>query len=198
VAVAEDHFSRRVMGTAVFDEQPSSEAVRTFLGRTITKAGKAPRYLICDRGGQFDCKGFRQWCRHKGIKPPRYGAMGKHGSIAVVERCILTMKTLLACLPLVPYRRERFRRELDAIVHWYNEYRPHVWLGGQTPNEVYHGRYPANRRPRFEPRPAWPRGSPCARPWALVRGKSGARLTLEITCHCGRKHLPIVRLRRAA
>ena len=126
VAVAEDHFSRRVMGTAVFDEQPSSEAVRTFLGRTIAKAGKAPRYVVCDRGRQFDCEGFRQWCRRKGIKPPRYGAMGKHGSIAVVERCILTMKTLLACLLLVPYRRERFRRELDAIVQWYNEYRPHV------------------------------------------------------------------------
>ena len=38
------------MGTAVYDEQPTSEAVRILLGRTIAKAGKAPRYVLCDRG----------------------------------------------------------------------------------------------------------------------------------------------------
>ena len=118
--------------------------------------------------------------------------------IAVVERFILTMKTLLACLLLVPHRREQFRRELDALVHWYNECRPHAALGGRTPNEVYHGRYPANRKPRFEARAAWPRGSPCANPWALVRGKPGARLALQVTFCRGRKHLPIVALRRVA
>ena len=142
-----DHFSRRVMGTAVFNEQPTSEAVAAFLGRTIAKAGKAPRYIVCDRGKQFDCKAFRQWCRRKGIKPPRYGAIGQTRLDCRGGTVILTMKTLLACLLLVPYRRERFRRELDAIVEWYNEYRPHAWLGGRTPNEVYHGRYPANRSP---------------------------------------------------
>ena len=48
------------------------------------------------------------------------------------------------------------------------------------------------------PRPQWPRGAPCAKPWALVRGKPGAELILEVRFHRGRKHLPIVRLRRAA
>jgi len=208
VAVVVDHFSRRAMGAAAFNTQPTSEAVRGFLGRTIAKARKmsprlsggarAPKYIVCDRGPQFDCKGFRQWCKRKGIKPPRYGAIGKHGSIAVVERFILTLKTLLACLLLVPYRRERFQRELDAIVEWYNQHRPHQWLGGQTPDEVYFDRFPANRKPRFEPRSCWPRGSPCAKPWALVRGSPGAKLTLEISFHRGRRHLPIVRLKRAA
>ena len=91
-----------------------------------------------------------------------------------------------------------FQRELDAIAEWYNDIAPHTWLGGQTPNEVYHGRYPANRKPRFEPRSRWPRGSPCAKPWALVRGSPGAKLTLEVSFHAGRKHLPIVKLHRAA
>ncbi|HBO45079.1 MAG TPA: hypothetical protein DD670_14350, partial [Planctomycetaceae bacterium] len=198
VAVAVDHYSRRVMGCAAFDKQPTSEAVRHFLGRTIAKAKQTPKYLVCDRGVQFDCRGFREWCKRKGIKPPRYGAVGKHGSIAVVERCILTVKTLLACLPLVPYRREAFKRELDAIVQWYNEYRPHEYLGGKTPSEVYFRRFPANRRPRYEPRRSWPRGSPCARPWALVPGRPGARVTLEVRFLHGRKHLPIVGLKRAA
>ncbi len=191
VCVAIDHFSRRVMGVAVFKNQPSCEAVCGFLGRAIAKTKKAPRHIVCDRGGQFDCPAFRKWCRRKGIKRPR-------GSIAVVERVILTIKTLLSRLPLVPYRREAFLRELTQITEWYNQSRPHTRLGGKTPNEVYRGMFPANRRPRFEPRPRWPRNSPCAKPWALVRGSPGAKLTLEVSFHRGRKHLPIVKLRRVA
>jgi transposase InsO family protein len=103
VAVAVDHYSRRVMGWAAFDRQPTSEAVRHCLGRTIAKAKQSPKYLVCDRGVQFDCKGFRKWCKRTGIKPPCYGAVGQHGSIAVVERCILTIKTLLACMTFVPH-----------------------------------------------------------------------------------------------
>jgi transposase InsO family protein len=198
VAVVVDHFSRRVMGCTAFKSQPTSEAVRGFLGRAIAKAQKTPRYIVCDRGPQFDCAGFRTWCKCRGIKPPRYGAIGRHGSIAVVERFILTMKCVLACLLLVPYRREAFLRELSAVVEWYNQFRPHSWLGGKTPNEVYFGRFPANRRPRFEPRTDWPRNSACAKPWALVRGGPGARLILEVSFHSGKKHMPIVKLKRAA
>ena len=83
-------------------------------------------------------------------------------------------------------------------VEWYNSHRTHTTLGGRTPNEVYYHKFPANRKPRHEPREEWPRGSLCARPWALVRGKPGAELTLEVSFHCGRKHLPIVNLKRAA
>jgi transposase InsO family protein len=198
VAAVVDHFSRRAMGVTAFSKQPTSQEVRTFLGRTIAKAKKTPKYIVCDRGSQFDCQAFRDWCRRKGIKPPRYGAIGKHGSIAVVERFILTMKCLLGSLLVVPYRRENFQRELDAIVHWYNIYRPHTWLGGRTPDEAYVGKFPANRRPRFEPRQRWPRGSPCAKPWALVQGKPGTKLILEVRFHAGRRHLPLVTLKRAA
>jgi hypothetical protein len=99
---------------------------------------------------------------------------------------------------MIPLRREDFRRELQYILEWYNEHRPHTALGGRTPNEVYFHRFPAHRRPRFEPRPRWPRGSPCARPWALVKGKPGADLELEVTYYAGRHHLPIVQLRAAA
>jgi transposase InsO family protein len=108
VAVVIDHFSRRVMGVAVFKSQRKCEAVCGFSGRTIAKAGKTPRYLVCDRGKQFDCDAIRKWCKREGIKPPRYGAIGKHGSIAVVERVILAINCLLSCLPYVPYQREAF------------------------------------------------------------------------------------------
>ena len=59
------------------------------LGRAIAAAGKAPRYLVCDKGPQFWCEGFKDWCHHKGIKRPRYGAIGKHGSIDFAACCTL-------------------------------------------------------------------------------------------------------------
>jgi len=58
--------------------------------------------------------------------------------------------------------------------------------------------FPACRRPRFEPRPRWPRRSPCAAPHALVRGQPGAVLELEVERFGGRPNLPIVSLRRVA
>ena len=102
------------------------------------------------QGTQFWCDGFKYWCHRKGIKPPRYGAVGKHGSIAVIERLILTVKGLLRCLPRVPIQSAAFRREVQLTIDWYNEHRPHTTLHGRTPNEVYLKRFPANRTPRFE------------------------------------------------
>jgi hypothetical protein len=71
-------------------------------------------------------------------------------------------------------------------------------LAGRMPSEVYHRRYPANRRPRYELRALWRRGPPCAGAWALVRGKPCARLEFDVTFAAGHRHLPVVELRRAA
>ena len=150
-----------------------------------------------DQDSQFWCDGFKAWCRRRDIRP-RFGAVGKHGSVAVVERLILTMKQILHQLPLIPLREDSFRREMGAIADWYNQHRPHMTLGGKTPNEVYEASFPTNRKPRIEPRPGWPRGSPCAKPWALVGGKPGQRFNTTVTFHAKRRHLPVVTLKRAA
>jgi len=197
VAVALDHFSRRVMGVTAFMRQPTSRAMRGFLGRAMHTAGAKPKYLISDKGSQFWCPGFKDWCHRKGFRP-RFGALGQHGSIAVIERFILTMKLLISLWPSVPLRRQAFLRELQLTIDWYNRFRPHMTLVGRTPHEVYHHRSPANRAPRFEPRPGWPRGSPCAKPQTLVKGQPGVRLEMQVAYHEGRKHLPLVTLHRAA
>ena len=145
------------------------------LGQAVATAGKAPRHIVCDQGPQFYCDAFKRWCKRSGIKPPRYGAIGKHGSIAVIERLIFTLKTLLHCLPLVPLCKSDFRHEVGLAIDWYNEQRPHMTVGGRTPNEVYAGSYPGNRKPRHEPRERWPRSSVCARPMTLVKGQPGAK-----------------------
>jgi hypothetical protein len=101
-------------------------------------------------------------------------------------------------LILVPFRLAAFRNELTHYFSWYNSSRPHTWLRGATPDEVYHRRRRACRMPRFEPRPRWPRRSRCTSPQTLVRGQPGVRLELDVNRHAGRQHLPIVTLRKAA
>ena len=198
IALAVDHFSRRLMGFAVYRGEPSSAAVRRFLEGVFRRVGQPPRHLISDQGTQFTGKGFRRWCRRRGIQH-RFGAVGKYGSLAMIERCIRTLKTeCTRRLILVPFRLAAFRQELALYFSWYDGHRPHSWLRGATPDEVYFHRRPACRTPRFEPRPRWPRRSPCTMPQTLVRGQPGVRLELEVRHHAGRRHLPIVTLARAA
>jgi len=104
VAVVLDHYSRRVMGVAVFPEPPDSKMIRTLLGRAIRQAGTAPKYIICDKGSQFWCDDFQRWARRRNIRL-RFGAIGRHGSIAVVERFIGTLK------------REGMRRVVQSAPH---------------------------------------------------------------------------------
>lgn len=186
------------MGFAVYRGEPSSVAIQGFLEEVFRRVGQLPKHLISDQGVQFTAKGFRRWCRRRGIQH-RFGAVGKYGSLAVIERCIRTMKTeCTRRLILVPFGLAALRQELALYFAWHNEHRPHTWLRGATPDEVYHSRRWASRMPRFEPRPRWPRRSRCASPQTLVRGQPGIRLELDVGHHRGRQHLPVVTLRSAA
>ena len=44
----------------------------------------------------------------------------------------------------------------------------------------------------------WPRGSPCAGQQAKVKGRRGGRFALQIAFMEGRRHLPIIELKRTA
>jgi transposase InsO family protein len=197
LALVIDNYSRRAMGFAVYPGKPSSAAIRMFLGKLMSRVGAQPKCIICDRDSIFDCDGFKEWCRGTEISI-RYGAAGKHGSIAIVERAIRTLKNECARRVVVPQHRPRFRREIAAFFEWYNRHRPHSTLGGRTPDEIYFKLRPANRQPRIEPRPRWPRRSPCATPRTLIAGQPGDRFALHITSTNRRRHLPIVSLTRAA
>jgi hypothetical protein len=124
--------------------------------------------------------------------------VGQHGSIAVVERFIQTMKNDCTRRLLVPLRTKTFRQELTWYTAWYNEHRPHTTLEGRTPDEVYFQQRPANRSPRFESRALWPRSAPCALPQVLVKGQPGVQIELDVAYQHARKHLPVVTVRRAA
>ena len=53
-----------------------------------------PNTLICDKDKVFWCERFKDLCRRSAMKP-HYGAVGKHGSIAVFEPAIKTLKVTL-------------------------------------------------------------------------------------------------------
>ncbi|UCF69279.1 MAG: transposase [Acidobacteriota bacterium] len=197
VGVVVDHFSRAVVGFAVFRKSPTSLQVQRFLDGAIRKVGRPPRYIITDKGRQFWCRSFQRWCRRRGIRP-RFGAVGKYGSIAIVERFIRSMKNECTRRILVPQRLDAMRRELGLYVYWYNEHRPSMPLGGSTPREVHDALRPTNTKPRFEPRRNWPRRSRCAAPPARVKGTPGGKLRLVVGFLEARKHLPVVELRRVA
>src|SRR5713226_5505930 len=65
VAVAVDHYSRRLMGFAIFRCQPTSAAVREFLEHLFRS--HQPRYFVSDQGSQFIAWDFKRWCRRRGI-----------------------------------------------------------------------------------------------------------------------------------
>ena len=197
VAVVVDHASRLVVGFAVFKRRPTSFQVYSFLGTAIRRSGSRPKYIIADKGKEFDCAAFKGWCRRKGIRP-RYGAVGKHGSIAIVERFIRSMKSECTRRITVPFSLVAMRQELGSYATWFNVHRPHTALVGRTPMEAFRKLPPANEAPRLEPRPRWPRKAPCAGPVAPVMGKRGVRLTLVVSRFENRTHLPVVELRRAA
>ena len=100
---------------------------------------------------------------------------------------------------LVPYGVAQMREEVRVFCLWYNGVRPHSSLGGATPDEVYFGVKPARDGPRFEPRKRFPlRLKPSKSAPQAVRSKRGVKLELHVSHFEGRKHLPVVVLRRAA
>lgn len=194
VAVVVDQFSRTVVGFAVFSGPPTASEMQTSLDRAIHKAGRKPKYIITDKGKQFWCRSFKRWCRRRSIRP-RFGAVGEHGSIAIVERFIRAMKNECTFRILVPLRHAEMRRELACYADWYNQHRPSQALDGKTPQEVYASLPSANMEPRFEPREDWPSGDSSQ---TAIRGERGAKLSLVVGYVEGRRHLPVIEIRQAA
>jgi hypothetical protein len=135
----------------------------------VERAGRAPKYIVSDQGTQFQAE-YRAWCKQHGVKP-RFGAIGKHGSIALIERCIRSLKEECLRRTLVPFRLEPLVAELELYVTWFNEHRPHQGLGGKTPNEVFAASAAARDGPRWEPRKRYP--------LRAVRGRRSSRVKLR-------------------
>lgn len=136
VLVAIYHFSRQVVACCPL-EGPNAGWVVEVIERAFVRYG-VPKHLISDQEGVFTSDVFQDLLSRWGVKQ-RFGAVGKHGSIAVTERVILTLK--YEWLNRVPVIRglDHLSRLLRDFAVYYNEYRGHATLGGAVPAVIHRG-----------------------------------------------------------
>ena len=121
-------------------EGPNAGWINNVLESTITKHG-VPKHIISDQASVFTGDVFAELLDTYNIKP-RLGAVGKHGSIAVTERVIKTLKYEWI-------KQATFTKGIDHLAElckefetWYNSWRPHMTLDGIRPDDIYYNNKP--------------------------------------------------------
>ena len=150
VLVAIDHFSRKVVCVAPL-EGPNAAWIIEALEQAMQKHG-APKHIISDQAPVFAGRAFAELLDRWNIKP-RFGAVGKSGSIAVTERVIKTLKyEWLKRVPLIK-GFDHLALLCTEFESWYNAWRPHMTLEGFRPDDLYYGRKPEtpNRKAKTVP-----------------------------------------------
>jgi transposase InsO family protein len=150
VLVAIDHFSRKVVCVAAL-EGPNAGWIVEALEQAMRKHG-APKHIISDQAPVFTGGAFAKLLDQWNIKP-RFGAVGKSGSIAVTERVIKTLKyEWLRRVPLIK-GFDHLTLLCSEFEDWYNTWRPHMTLEGLRPDDLYYSRKPEmpNRKAKMVP-----------------------------------------------
>jgi len=178
-----DVFSRFPVIARLFVSEPSAEDVAELFHSAVKTYGK-PKHFVSDHGTQFTARAFRRALASQGVKQ-RFGAIGKTGSIAIIERLWKTLKEMLALKSHLPLCSKDLMERLNAGLLYYAALKPHQALHGATPAEVYFGWTPACTAAQPPPR--------------VVDSETGSasRLDFEIAFIDADRRLPIL-LRKAA
>jgi len=167
-----DGFSRKILSIAVAPREPTAAFAVRLLRNAVRENGRSPTWVVTDRGRQFASKTFGRAVTGRGARR-RFGAVGRKGSIAVIERFWRSMKTEYARGLLLYRPLKTIERLLSEYATWFNAARPHQGLGGRTPDEVHSAK--------------------------STRAKSvPLRAAVEATFVANDRDLPVLRLRRAA
>jgi transposase InsO family protein len=134
--LAVDHFSRMVTAVCPLGG-PNAGWVVEVLEDAFLRHGP-PKHIISDQEGVFVSDVFAALLRDWNIRH-RFGAVGKHGSITVTERAILTLKQ--EWLRRVPVIRglDHLGQLLDDFSEYYNHWRRHSTIGGAVPSVIHRG-----------------------------------------------------------
>ena len=139
ICVIIDHFSRKVMA-AVPLEGPNAGWINNALEIAIEKYGQ-PKHIISDQAHVFTGEVFAELLGKYNIKP-RLGAIGKHGSIAVTERVNKTLKYEWLKRVALIKGIDHLTELCNEFEQWYNSWRPHMYLDGFRPDDVYYNNKP--------------------------------------------------------
>jgi len=139
VFVVIDHFSRKVMSVTPL-EGPNAGWINNALESAIQEH-RAPKHIISDQAHVFTGGVFAELLDQWNVKP-RFGAIGKHGSISVTERVIKTLK--YEWLKRVPIIKgfDHLTMLCEEFECWYNSWRPHMTLEGFRPDDIYYNKKP--------------------------------------------------------
>ena len=141
IAVILDVFSRMPLSFSVFTKEPTAQQIRFLFLKAMARFG-IPRHFISDQGKQFIDSGFKQFLFGLGIRH-RFGAIGKTGSIAIIERFWKQLKYTLSLRSFRPLFQEDLERRLESWLFYFTNIRPHQGLSGATPSEVFLRQKPA-------------------------------------------------------
>jgi transposase InsO family protein len=133
LAVVFDVFSRTPLLARVFLFEPTGPAI----SRLFTAAARrfaSPPHFISDQGPQFTSEAFRRTLARHGVRA-RYGAIGRTGSIALIERFFRTLKATADLRGKPPLLPGDLTNRLQPALEYYVWLRPHAGLGGATPGE---------------------------------------------------------------
>ena len=142
VAVVFDAFSRMPLSARVFSKEASAVEIARFVSRTAKRHGR-PAHFVSDRARCFTGGIFRRKLLRLGVKQ-RFGAVGKKGSIALIERLWRTLKDTLGLRLMGPLVAEDLMAKVELGLVHYAHFRPHQALAGATPSEIYFGRTPSH------------------------------------------------------
>jgi transposase InsO family protein len=133
-----DHFSRKVVASCPL-EGPNAGWVVEALEQVFLCHGP-PKHLITDQEKVFTGEVFGDLLWRWNVKQ-RPGAVGRHGSIAVTERVIRTLK--YEWLKRVPVIRglDHLEQLLADFALYYNTWRPHSTLNGAIPDNIHAWRH---------------------------------------------------------
>ena len=166
-----DAYSRKVLAIGLIKGEPKSRFATRLLRSAIARYG-APTWLVSDKDRALRNRLVNGLPRRFAIRR-RYGAVGRKGSICLIERFWRSMKEEYVGHLFLYRHAHAIERPLRRYRAWFNEERAHQGLDQRTPDDVF-----------FE------------RPETPTRDLAGG--TLHVRFHDGDRRLPILRVRDAA
>lgn len=147
LAVVIDVFSRFPLSWRLFSDEPSAEEMVSVLDEAVARArrlhpGLSLSHFVTDKGACFTAEAFQAAVTRHGLKP-RFGTVGRHGSIALIERLWLGLKDLLHLRLDRCLLKSDLESRIGLGLFYYSVLKPHQGLGGATPAEVYFQKEPA-------------------------------------------------------